>query len=181
MRQLLRQLLRQQGGFTPLHLAVMSGHVEVVRILLQAGVDAGMRDGAGKTALDLAQRNTNDAVRHALVDTLSKPTNDKSNDRETIEELQVTRSAQALYLSVVKRLLTPHPYECTVASQEFAEQNSRDSRIGSCHRNAWRGSYSRDGGVQLRQHGCSCTFGKPFAAHESPAQIKIAGPFKLDF
>jgi ankyrin repeat protein len=29
---------------TPLHLAAMQGHVEIVRILLQAGADPGIRD-----------------------------------------------------------------------------------------------------------------------------------------
>lgn len=34
-----------QGGFTPLHLAVLSGHVDIVHILLEAGVDVTVRDG----------------------------------------------------------------------------------------------------------------------------------------
>jgi hypothetical protein len=37
-----------QGGFTPLHLAVLSGHVDIVHILLEASVDVTARDGVSK-------------------------------------------------------------------------------------------------------------------------------------
>jgi ankyrin repeat protein len=40
---------------TPLHLAAVLGHGEVVRSLLEAGADSGRRDGEGRTVFDLAQ------------------------------------------------------------------------------------------------------------------------------
>jgi ankyrin repeat protein len=46
----------QQGinGYTPLHSAIQSGNAEVIRLLLAAGADINLRDGNGRTPLDLA-------------------------------------------------------------------------------------------------------------------------------
>ncbi|KAM0748985.1 ankyrin [Meredithblackwellia eburnea MCA 4105] len=41
-------------GFTPLHLAVDRGHVQVAEVLLKEGADITMKDEDGNTALDLA-------------------------------------------------------------------------------------------------------------------------------
>jgi uncharacterized protein len=43
------------GGHTPLHLAAAAGQLGVVKVLLEAGANAGLRDAGGKTALDLAR------------------------------------------------------------------------------------------------------------------------------
>ena len=45
-----------QTLFTPLHAAVASGHAEVVRLLLEAGADAGARNKRGKTPRQLAKK-----------------------------------------------------------------------------------------------------------------------------
>jgi hypothetical protein len=43
-----------EGDWTPLHWATMAGHADVVRLLLEAGADPSIRDGRGRTALQLA-------------------------------------------------------------------------------------------------------------------------------
>ncbi len=43
------------GGHTPLHLAAKAGQLGVVKALLEAGANANLRNGEGKTALDLAR------------------------------------------------------------------------------------------------------------------------------
>jgi ankyrin repeat protein len=47
--------LRGENGLTALHLAVLSGREELVRILLGAGADPRQKDDAGRTSRDLAQ------------------------------------------------------------------------------------------------------------------------------
>jgi ankyrin repeat protein len=42
------------GRTSPLHEAARAGHTGVVRLLLDAGADPMLRDGAGKTALEIA-------------------------------------------------------------------------------------------------------------------------------
>ncbi|HMB35322.1 MAG TPA: ankyrin repeat domain-containing protein, partial [Methylomirabilota bacterium] len=43
------------GGHTPLHLAAKAGQLGVVKALVEAGANVALRDGEGKTALDLAR------------------------------------------------------------------------------------------------------------------------------
>jgi ankyrin repeat protein len=50
------------NGYTPLHDAVAQGHVEVVKVLLNAGVRTDIRGHDGKTALDLAKTNSNSEI-----------------------------------------------------------------------------------------------------------------------
>lgn len=45
------------GGRTALMLAASSGNEEMVALLLELGADPALRDGAGKTAADLAFEN----------------------------------------------------------------------------------------------------------------------------
>lgn len=42
-----------------LHTAVQGGYTDICKLLLNSGADAGLRDGSGKTAIDIA-RDTND-------------------------------------------------------------------------------------------------------------------------
>ena len=49
-------------GWTGLHCAAATGHVEVCRFLLENGADKGKRANGGKTALDLARKNGHGAV-----------------------------------------------------------------------------------------------------------------------
>jgi ankyrin repeat protein len=42
------------GGFTPLILATIEGHAEIVRLLLEAGADYTIEDTEGRTALSIA-------------------------------------------------------------------------------------------------------------------------------
>ncbi|MFO0808831.1 MAG: ankyrin repeat domain-containing protein [Gemmataceae bacterium] len=50
------------GRTSALHEAARGGHVEVIRFLLDRGADASLRDGDGKTALDVATANNRDVV-----------------------------------------------------------------------------------------------------------------------
>ena len=42
--------------------ACLTGKEDVVRVLLELGADAGVRDGGGETALDVARRMGRDGV-----------------------------------------------------------------------------------------------------------------------
>jgi ankyrin repeat protein len=56
-RLLGRTVERQgQGGWTPLHVAVVEGQAEIVRILVAAGADIGARTERGRTPLHVALR-----------------------------------------------------------------------------------------------------------------------------
>ena len=66
-----RMLVREGGadvnrvgrmGWTPLIRASWEGREDVVRVLLELGADAGVRDGGGETALDVARRRGKDGV-----------------------------------------------------------------------------------------------------------------------
>lgn len=46
---------RDDKGFTPLHVAVHHGRVEVIHVLLKHGADIGAEDGAGETALQMVR------------------------------------------------------------------------------------------------------------------------------
>ncbi|CAG0898326.1 unnamed protein product [Cyprideis torosa] len=49
---------RDNGGNTPLSCAVQEGHVECVRLLLEAGADVTIANKAGKTPIDLAENGS---------------------------------------------------------------------------------------------------------------------------
>ncbi len=54
----------QDGWTTPLHEAARSGNASIVQLLLAAGADAALRDGNGKTPLDIAtEKAHSDVVR----------------------------------------------------------------------------------------------------------------------
>jgi uncharacterized protein len=46
--------LREQGGFTPLHVAAQNDDVDTIRFLLLGGADLSLKSDDGKTAFDLA-------------------------------------------------------------------------------------------------------------------------------
>jgi len=56
------------GGWTPLHLACLNGHPEVIEILLDHGADIEARDGIQRTPLILAAESKNLRVAEILVD-----------------------------------------------------------------------------------------------------------------
>ena len=47
----------QEGGFTPLHEAALSGKLELARLLLAHGADPRKPSAAGETAIDLARKH----------------------------------------------------------------------------------------------------------------------------
>lgn len=46
--------VREQGGYTPLHVAAQNGDVEIILILLLGGADLNIKSSDGKTAMDIA-------------------------------------------------------------------------------------------------------------------------------
>lgn len=48
-----------ENGVTALHLAVLKGNEDVVRLLLAEGADPDIKDNSGRTALDYAKENNN--------------------------------------------------------------------------------------------------------------------------
>ncbi|GIL57434.1 hypothetical protein Vafri_12651 [Volvox africanus] len=60
------------GGRTALHYAALAGSFGVAQLLLYHGAFAGVRDGTGRTAYDLARRKGHDAVAQLLKDVLER-------------------------------------------------------------------------------------------------------------
>lgn len=58
---------RDHAGRTPLHVAVLRGHVPLVRLLLQRGASAGAADGAGRTPLHEAAWHGHSQVAELLL------------------------------------------------------------------------------------------------------------------
>lgn len=50
---------RGENGVTALHLAVVKGNVDIVKLLLAQGADPDIKDNSGRTALDFAKQNNN--------------------------------------------------------------------------------------------------------------------------
>ena len=57
----------EEGGLTPLHLAVISGNSKVVRKLLIKGADKNKKDKSGKLPADLAKENEYKNILELLV------------------------------------------------------------------------------------------------------------------
>ena len=58
-RKCAQQLINLQtanSGYTPLHLAVIGGHVQCVKVLLKYGADLSKTDRGGKTAIQRAKK-----------------------------------------------------------------------------------------------------------------------------
>ena len=49
--------IRDERGFTPLHLAVTAGRIAIVRLLVNAGADVNAISSSGATPLALALKN----------------------------------------------------------------------------------------------------------------------------
>ena len=47
---------RDRWGRTPLHWAVVNGHGDIVKLLVELGASKAERDGAGETPLEIAER-----------------------------------------------------------------------------------------------------------------------------
>lgn len=56
------------GGKTPLYLAAEHGHLEIVRILVEAGADPNAGDFSGRTPLDSATENGHQEVARYLAE-----------------------------------------------------------------------------------------------------------------
>jgi ankyrin repeat protein len=54
--------LRDGNGQTALHRATENGHDEIIRILIENGIDVNARDVNGQTALHLASKNGSGAA-----------------------------------------------------------------------------------------------------------------------
>ncbi|KAJ9664983.1 hypothetical protein H2201_004847 [Coniosporium apollinis] len=68
LKRILSIKSRHGTGTTPLHLAVQSGHREMVQLLLKEGADLRGRDYMERTALDIAVQWRNEALTRLLVE-----------------------------------------------------------------------------------------------------------------
>jgi ankyrin repeat protein len=59
--------LENGTGYTPLHCAVQHNHEDIVTILLKHGVDMGVGDVVGNTALDLAKQKAEKGIQELLL------------------------------------------------------------------------------------------------------------------
>lgn len=62
------------NGYTPLHDAIAQSHVDVVRVLLGAGVRTSIQGHDGKTPLSLATANGNPEILALLQKSSKEPT-----------------------------------------------------------------------------------------------------------
>eukprot|EP00198_Chlamydomonas_reinhardtii_P003362 XP_001692698.1 predicted protein [Chlamydomonas reinhardtii] len=91
------------GGRTALHYAAEAGSFGVVAALIEHGAFVGVRDGAGRTAYDLARRRGHDAVAQLLKDAA-----DRRRDVATQRTHSLTCSASS------PPHPHPHPRACVV-------------------------------------------------------------------
>ena len=91
---------RDDTGMTPLMVAVIHGHAEVTKLLLDAGAQVDARDGSGVTALMLAANNNRASLLQALLD--RRP---EVNARTRAGWTALTYAAWKGHAAVARRLL----------------------------------------------------------------------------
>jgi len=74
------------GGNTPLHIAALNNHLEVVQLLLRWGAKIDVRNNDGHTPADLATQHGHDAIADAIrAEEIRRRDHGFKRDRSTIE------------------------------------------------------------------------------------------------
>uniref|UniRef100_A0AAY4D3A9 Ion transport domain-containing protein n=1 Tax=Denticeps clupeoides TaxID=299321 RepID=A0AAY4D3A9_9TELE len=143
----IRELLKfSQGGLTtvhskangscPLHLATAGGHMEVVKVLLEAGASATEEDADGMTAIHLAARSGHTHILDVLRSTVSLKT---TSSKTGLTALHVAASFGQV--DFVREILAKVP--ATVRSDcPGGRSRGRESGYTPLHLAAWSGHES---------------------------------------
>jgi len=111
MRRLLAEdPARSRNGYfytPPIHFAVREGHVEIVRMLLDAGADSEWNGHYGLSLIDLAKERGHDNVMALLEETRTR--RGRTPPSETREDHPIHTAAQAGHVRRVRALLDADP------------------------------------------------------------------------
>ena len=91
----MRKMSRFEHHRTPLHLAVLKNHPQMVKLLLELGADASAKDSRGYTPLALATAKTNPAIAAALIAAGANPKEQSANRFELVVPILTVRNIPA--------------------------------------------------------------------------------------
>lgn len=112
-------IIRNSAGFTPLHLAVDQGMVDMVKLLLNAEADISLQSKRRDTPLHRAAKNGNMEVVQILLDSISSPETKTSilNTRNTDGNSPTMVAARSFHRPIVD-LLISHGADTTIQKEQ---------------------------------------------------------------
>jgi len=100
----MRKMSRFEHYRTPLHLAVLKNRPQMVKLLLELGIDPSAKDGRGYTPLGLATAKTDRAIAATLIAAGASPKEQYANRFELVVPILVVRDIRASMDYYVEKL-----------------------------------------------------------------------------